>query len=121
MTDNLLNKKRQRASSKGRDTESTKRQKLDTFENANKQMFNVDVNSKILCAICNTEISKLVKVVCIDCPDTVHCLECLLTHKVLQDHSDHEYSIVNCLDFPIFTSEWNANEELLLLTGIYQR
>jgi hypothetical protein len=108
-----LNKKRSRSNSVVRDTEPNKKQKLDLSETFFKTL--LEVNSKVQCSICTQDITKVIKIVCNQCNIT-HCLDCLITGKT-SDHTKHDYNIINRLTFPIFTSEWAAAEELLLLTG----
>jgi transcriptional adapter 2-alpha len=50
------------------------------------------------------------------------CLECLRlgrTSNELPEHqADHSYFVYDNLNFPLFTKDWTAKEELLLLQGI---
>jgi hypothetical protein len=112
-----LNKKRSRSSSRNKEVETTKKQRLDISDNLLKHIFNVDMNSKVQCSVCNKDITKLVKVVCKQCTNTVHCLDCLLLNQPETCHK-HDYNIVSNLNFHLFSSDWTAAEELLLLTGI---
>ena len=48
------------------------------------------------------------------------CSQCFAKGKEFSLHkSNHDYSIVKT-DFPLFSSEWNAEEEMLLLNALLQ-
>ena len=48
------------------------------------------------------------------------CSPCFAKGKEFSTHkSYHDYTIVK-RDFPLFASEWNANEEMLLLNALLQ-
>ena len=75
------------------------------------------------CAYCETNISRSVRVFCVKCPNLVLCLECFRTGKELSgenfDHQKtHPYHIMDKLDFPLFTKEWSARDEMALIQGI---
>ncbi|OAJ42663.1 hypothetical protein BDEG_26089 [Batrachochytrium dendrobatidis JEL423] len=51
-----------------------------------------------------------------DANDVQKCFSC---GTELKDHkSDHDYRVLEMLDFPIFESSWGADEELLLVEGL---
>ena len=48
------------------------------------------------------------------------CSQCFAKGKEFSQHKNyHDYSIVKT-DFPLFDSEWNADEEMLLLNALLQ-
>lgn len=48
------------------------------------------------------------------------CSQCFAKGKEFSEHKNyHDYSIVKT-DFPLFDSEWNADEEMLLLSALLQ-
>ena len=48
------------------------------------------------------------------------CSQCFAKGKEFSGHKNyHDYSIVKA-DFPLFDSEWNADEEMLLLNALLQ-
>lgn len=86
------------------------------------------LTSLFSCDICGIDISKSVKVCCSICkspeqkghPLTM-CLECFRTTPKKGESLHqlwHPYHIMNKLDFPLFQSSWNAQEDLSLIRGI---
>ncbi|EGF79546.1 hypothetical protein BATDEDRAFT_12390, partial [Batrachochytrium dendrobatidis JAM81] len=74
---------------------------------------------KYHCDACNKDITYLVRIKCAICPDFDLCVECFSCGTELKDHkSDHDYRVLEMLDFPIFESSWGADEELLLVEGL---
>ena len=70
------------------------------------------------CCLCDRNISKSVKVRCIECPSPALtiCLECHRTGAENEQHKkSHDYYILDNLNFPLFTKDWTAKEELLLI------
>ena len=48
------------------------------------------------------------------------CSQCFAKGKEFSQHKNyHDYSIIKT-DFPLFDSEWNADEEMLLLNALLQ-
>ncbi len=53
------------------------------------------------------------------CPDFDLCLECFSVGAEIKPHSSaHAYRVVDNLSFPVFTLDWGADEEMLLLEGV---
>lgn len=79
----------------------------------------LNVMAKIHCSFCKKDISKIIKVICNVCPDTIYCLECLVQCKTKDEINDHmhDYHIADKQNFIIFTSDWKSIEELQLLAG----
>lgn len=74
-----------------------------------------------ICSICDRTITKSVKVKCLDCdnPSIYTCLECHRTGEEKGQHrNSHAYYILDNLSFPLFTKNWSAKEELMLIQGI---
>ncbi|KAK4705981.1 transcriptional adapter 2-alpha, partial [Phenoliferia sp. Uapishka_3] len=52
------------------------------------------------------------------CPDFDLCVQCFRAGKTTGPHrSTHAYRIISSHAFPIFTADWGADEELLLIEG----
>lgn len=77
-----------------------------------------------MCNICDRDISKSIKIKCLECSKApLHlCLECLRTGRGSNEFPDHKpyhnYYVYDNLNFPLFTKDWSAKEELRLLQGI---
>lgn len=73
------------------------------------------------CGLCDRDIAKSVKIKCLECQEKAlyMCLECLRTGKSSNDSpehkSNHSYYVFDQLKFPLFTKDWFARDELLLL------
>jgi hypothetical protein len=128
----MLNNKRSRSRSKSNNKDITqspsKKAKIEIQTESNKfdedliqKVFIYDSLTKVNCNICNNEISKNIKFLCTTCKDFIFCINCLINeepHDPKQKSTKfHDYHIVDKLNFRVFTSDWNASEELLLLTG----
>eukprot|EP01133_Synstelium_polycarpum_P002959 gene2959-3401_t len=71
------------------------------------------------CDYCQKDISNVVRIRCSVCEDFDLCLECFSVGVEIYPHkNDHDYHVVDNMHFPMFTEEWGADEELLLLEGI---
>lgn len=74
-----------------------------------------------MCNICDRDIGKSIKIKCLECAKApLHlCLECLRTGRTSHEFPDHKpnhsYYVYDNLNFPLFTKDWSAKEELLLL------
>jgi hypothetical protein len=112
----LINKKRSRSISE--DSSLTKKRKIDNKQFLLTKATAIDASSKILCHFCQKDISKSIRIICDECIDMEYCLDCLVLGKGNggKPHK-HDYHIVDKLDFPIFTSDWTTNEELMLLSS----
>jgi transcriptional adapter 2-alpha len=72
------------------------------------------------CTICDRNISKSIKIKCTECDNLYLCLDCLRkgTTGETAHNQTHKYFPYDKLDFPIFTEDWKASEELKLIQGI---
>lgn len=74
--------------------------------------------SKTLCNICNHDISLQIKIICSECNSIskpfIYCLNCLLELK----HPNHDYHIIDKMNFPLFTTSWPMTDELRLISSI---
>ncbi|CAL5342291.1 hypothetical protein CsSME_00026867 [Camellia sinensis var. sinensis] len=71
------------------------------------------------CNYCNKDISGMIRIKCVMCPDFDLCVECFSVGAELNPHkSNHPYRVMDNLSFPLICSDWNADEEILLLEGI---
>jgi len=73
------------------------------------------------CSYCKRDLSPSLfqcRVSCVDC-SFEQCADCFAAGAVLYPHlTSHRYKVADCLDFPIFSKEWTAREELLLVEGV---
>ena len=74
--------------------------------------------TKTQCAICARDISLQIKIICGECSDKnkqyIYCLNCLAQLK----HPNHDYYLVDKLNFPLFTLDWTMKDELRLISSI---
>ncbi|KAL7600596.1 transcriptional adapter ADA2 [Lactuca sativa] len=71
------------------------------------------------CNYCNKDISGKIRIKCACCSDFDLCVECFSVGAEVHPHkSNHSYRVMDNLSFPLFCSDWNADEEILLLEGI---
>jgi len=71
------------------------------------------------CNYCNKDISGKIRIKCSKCPDFDLCVECFSVGAEVTPHrSNHPYRVMDNLSFPLICSDWNADEEILLLEGI---
>ena len=114
----MLNNKRAR-SDEEEDLECSLNPNTREFKEIQKAVFEVDHTVKVFCIFCKKDITKSVKIACAVCPKTIYCLECLVSQKGADEKTEHkhDYFVVNKLNMAFFTSEWTANEEMLLIIG----
>eukprot|EP01113_Clastostelium_recurvatum_P029973 TRINITY_DN3631_c0_g1_i3.p1 TRINITY_DN3631_c0_g1~~TRINITY_DN3631_c0_g1_i3.p1 ORF type:complete len:584 (+),score=187.76 TRINITY_DN3631_c0_g1_i3:68-1819(+) len=71
------------------------------------------------CDYCHKDISNVVRIKCSICHDFDLCVECFSVGAQITPHqSSHDYQIMDNMHFPLFTEDWGADEELLLLEAI---
>ncbi|XP_006407803.2 transcriptional adapter ADA2a [Eutrema salsugineum] len=71
------------------------------------------------CNYCDKDLSGFVRFKCAVCMDFDLCVECFSVGAELNRHkSSHPYRVMDNLSFPLVTSDWNADEEILLLEAI---
>ena len=70
------------------------------------------------CSYCLRDITNQFRAICAICPDVELCSDCMCVGVELPPHDKtHDYRVVDCLDFPVFTNDWSCELELLLLEG----
>lgn len=71
------------------------------------------------CAYCSKDISGVVRIKCAECAEVNLCVECFSAGVEPHPHKAcHAYHVVDNLSFPLFTLDWGADEELLLLEAV---
>jgi hypothetical protein len=122
---NILNNKRIRSrsnSSSREKADTSKRSKLISSEKEKEllqMVIQIDGNKKTHCEFCKKDITKTMKIMCAECQNLVFCIDCIVSgeNNNPEKHHRHDYHIIDKLSFPIFSEDWSANEELLLLNG----
>ncbi|MCJ1248195.1 Transcriptional adapter ada2 [Trapelia coarctata] len=76
---------------------------------------------KYICDVCSADITSTVRIRCASpaCNDYDLCVPCFSNGSFSRDHdpSTHAYSVIEQHSIPIYTPDWGADEELLLLEG----
>ena len=71
------------------------------------------------CHYCGKDISAVVRIKCAVCADCTLCVECFSVGVEPHPHeASHAYHVIDDLSFPLFTMDWGADEEILLLEAI---
>jgi transcriptional adapter 2-alpha len=71
------------------------------------------------CNYCRKDISDVIRIKCAQCADFDLCVECFSVGVEIGSHkNNHDYHVMDTLNFPLFEEDWGADEELLLLEGI---
>lgn len=61
----------------------------------------------------------MVRIKCAVCTDFDICVECFSVGAAVVPHkADHDYRVIDNLNFPLFSADWGADEEILLLEAI---
>ena len=69
------------------------------------------------CGICSQEISRSVNILCATC-GMLLCLHCFANGRESGPHRrSDDYYVLDRLHYPVYTVEWTALEELLLIRG----
>ncbi|KAL2416847.1 Transcriptional adapter 2 [Exophiala dermatitidis] len=80
-----------------------------------------DGGTKYHCDVCSIDITSTVRISCANpaCRDYDLCVPCFARgeHSKNHDPRTHEYHVVEQNSIPIYTEDWGADEELLLLEG----
>lgn len=72
-----------------------------------------------VCVYCYRSVKQLSKVRCAECEGIVLCLDCFASGASVYPHSNtHRYTVEEPLEFPLFRSNWTAEDELALLNGM---
>eukprot|EP00697_Spironema_sp_BW2_P009576 gnl/Spiro4/2452_TR1176_c0_g1_i1.p1 gnl/Spiro4/2452_TR1176_c0_g1~~gnl/Spiro4/2452_TR1176_c0_g1_i1.p1 ORF type:complete len:342 (-),score=51.43 gnl/Spiro4/2452_TR1176_c0_g1_i1:10-1035(-) len=73
------------------------------------------------CDYCSKDITRAVRIKCAVCRDFDLCVECFSVGVEIKSHkNDHAYRVVvwDHMNFPLYSEDWGAEEELLLLEAI---
>ncbi|KAI9792231.1 MAG: Transcriptional adapter ada2 [Candelina submexicana] len=76
---------------------------------------------KYVCDVCSADITSTVRIRCAHhiCNEYDLCVPCFSNGETSHNHDpkSHPYSVIEQHSIPIFTKDWGADEELLLLEG----
>jgi len=71
------------------------------------------------CNYCQKDISNVVRIRCAECANVDLCAECFAVGVEPHPHKAyHQYHVIDNMSFPLFTRDWGADEELLLLEAV---
>jgi len=71
------------------------------------------------CDYCRKDISNVVRIKCAECTDFDLCVECFSVGVEISTHkNNHKYQVIDHMKFTLFSEDWGADEELLLLEAI---
>ncbi|KAL8907197.1 MAG: hypothetical protein Q9207_001563 [Kuettlingeria erythrocarpa] len=77
---------------------------------------------KYICDVCSADITSTVRIRCAQasCSDYDLCVPCFSKGETSRDHDPrtHPFSVIEQHSIPIYTRDWGADEELLLLEGL---
>ena len=80
-----------------------------------------DGGTKYHCDVCSIDITSTVRISCANpaCKEYDLCVPCFSRGETSKTHDPrtHEYHVVEQNSIPIYTEDWGADEELLLLEG----
>lgn len=80
-----------------------------------------DGGTKYHCDVCSIDITSTVRISCADseCRDYDLCVPCFARGEKSKNHDPqtHPYRVVEQNSIPIYTEDWGADEELLMLEG----
>ncbi len=70
------------------------------------------------CDICACDCTDLIRIKCAECSEYDLCVQCFSRGKSSGTHKPyHDYHIIEQHSYPIFSDDWGADEELLLIGG----
>ncbi|GBC03752.1 hypothetical protein RclHR1_00530027 [Rhizophagus clarus] len=70
------------------------------------------------CKTCHANIGNTVRINCAVCQDFDLCVTCFTSGEELDKHKSwHDYRVLEQYSFPLFTEDWGADEEELLIEG----
>ncbi|KAI9142364.1 hypothetical protein BKA69DRAFT_1027557, partial [Paraphysoderma sedebokerense] len=73
---------------------------------------------KYHCDACRKDVTEIARIKCAQCDDFDLCVECFSEGVEVGEHkNDHDYRVMDTLNFAIFTDDWGADEELLMMEG----
>jgi transcriptional adapter 2-alpha len=71
------------------------------------------------CDYCRRDLSTSLRIKCNECSNFDLCLECFSVGAEITPHKNtHSYRVIDSLSVPVYTIDWGADEETLLLEGI---
>ncbi|RMD40559.1 hypothetical protein DV735_g4573, partial [Chaetothyriales sp. CBS 134920] len=80
-----------------------------------------DSGTKYHCDVCSSDITATVRISCANaaCREYDLCVTCFAAGETSKNHDPrtHEFHVVEQNSIPIYTEDWGADEELLLLEG----
>ncbi|KAI4176738.1 MAG: hypothetical protein LQ343_000831 [Gyalolechia ehrenbergii] len=77
---------------------------------------------KYICDVCSADITSTVRIRCAHtvCSDYDQCVPCFSKGDTSRDHDPktHPFSVIEQHSIPIYSRDWGADEELLVLEGL---
>ncbi|CAJ0755945.1 18515_t:CDS:2 [Entrophospora sp. SA101] len=71
------------------------------------------------CKACQAKLVNPVRVNCLQCKDVTLCVTCFSNGEEVGEHKNyHDYQVLEQFSFPLFTEDWAADEEELLIEGL---
>ena len=71
------------------------------------------------CSYCKRDITQQLRIQCAQCEHFDLCGDCFAAGVSRFPHENtHDYRVVDCIDIPMFTRDWTASEEILMLEGV---
>ena len=96
-----------------------KRRRVATENAMTKLSGGPDARALFACMYCQKDISNVVRIRCATCANVDLCVECFSVGVELHPHKAyHPYNVIDNMSFPLFTRDWGADEELLLLEAV---
>lgn len=96
-----------------------KRRRVATENAMTKLSGGPDARALFACVYCQKDISNVVRIRCATCANVDLCVECFSVGVELHPHKAyHPYHVIDNMSFPLFTRDWGADEELLLLEAV---
>ena len=85
-------------------------------EDISELVFKLNTKSNsIECFLCKKDISKNIKFLCAECGNKVFCIKCLIQKK---HPPEHEFQVIDTLNYGFFTEDWSVCEEYNLLQNL---
>lgn len=70
------------------------------------------------CDVCSSDCTNRIRIQCAICTDYDLCVPCFAAGSTTGDHKPwHDYQVIEQNTYPIFSEDWGADEELLLIQG----
>ena len=85
-------------------------------ENLAELVFKLNTKSSgVECFFCQKDISKNIKYFCKECGNKIFCVKCLINKR---HPREHEFQVVDLLNYSLFTDDWSVGEEYNLLQNL---